>query len=61
MPDPEADIELPVEDAVEQDQDVAGQESPPLPAAPDAALLEADEADVADQQSVVDYGDDDYR
>ena len=58
MPDPETDVELPIEDAVEQEQDVeAGQEPPP---APGAALMEADEADVTDQQSVVDYVDDDH-
>ena len=62
MPDPETDVELPIEDAVEQEQAVeAGQEPPPVPTAPAAVPLEADEADVADQQSVVDSGDDDYR
>ena len=61
MPDPETDVELPIEDAVEQEQDTeAGQEPPSTPTVADAALMEADAADVVDQQSVVDY-DDDYR
>jgi hypothetical protein len=58
VPDPETDVELPIEHAVEQEQDVeAGQESP-APTAADPAVLEAD---VADQKSVGDYGEDDYR
>ena len=63
MPDPDADIELPVEDAVEQEQDVLDTPLQPTSAAPppEPGSLEADEADVAEQMAVVDYGDDEYR
>ena len=65
VPDPETDVELPVEDAVEQEQLVVPAPSDAnaatVPSAEQEPTLEADEADYAEQQSVVGYDDDDYR
>jgi hypothetical protein len=67
VPDPETDVELPVEDAVEQEQWVAppvqpdGIASTLADRATDGEVLEADEVDLADQQSVVGYDEEDYR
>lgn len=66
MPDQDTDVELPVEDAVEQELLVTpeGEGSIPLDtetAGAESRSLEANEADYAEQQSVVGYDDEDYR
>ncbi len=68
MPDPESHVELPVEDAVEQEQLLAPPPDPEVtsgasgsPGEPLDASLEANEADYAEQQSDVGYDDEDYR
>lgn len=68
MPDPEIDVEVPVTDAVEQEQPLAPPPDPEVtlgasdPSEPTLdASLEANEADYAEQQSVVGYDDEDYR
>ena len=65
VPDPETDVEMPVEDAVEQERLVvpapADSNAATGPNAAEEPTLEADEADYAEQQSMVGYDDDDYR
>jgi hypothetical protein len=61
VPDRETDVELPLEDAVEQDRAVAPELGDPLNTPGAESVLEVDEADYAEQQSVVGYDDEDYR
>lgn len=62
MPEPQTDIELPVEDAVEQEQPVSPVADPDDQATDTSGpALEASEADYAEQQAVVSYDDEDYR
>lgn len=57
MPDPDVDVEMPIEDAAEREQVVGTPESQ---SGPPQWPIEANEADVA-EQSVVVEGEDDYR
>lgn len=64
MPDQETDVELPVEDAVEQEHATVpelGDAGTVASADSAVGTLEVDEADYAEQQSVVGYDDEDYR
>lgn len=61
MPDPDIDVELPLEDAAEQEQLVAPESATPSPPPADGGSLEANEADYAEQQTVVGYDDEEYR
>jgi len=57
VPDPDVDVEMPIEDAAEQEQVVGTPESQ---SGPPQWPIEANEADVAEQSMVVE-GEDDYR
>ena len=54
-------LERPVPDSVEQDQDVIPEDEEPGQELPREVPLEADEADRAEQERVLDLDEDDYR
>jgi len=54
-------LERPVPDSVEQDQDVIPEDEEPEQELPREVPLEADEADRAEQERVLDLDEDDYR